>query len=179
MAEDFVDILLETHVQVLISPLHDQDKNEKGELKKEHYHIMLLFDGPKTREQAQEIFDSIKATKCEAVKSVRGQARYLCHLDDPDKAEYDQAEVTELNGADYFALIDLPANRYRAIKEMIRYCNENRMYSFADLTDYAAENNEQWFRCLCDNSAYIVKEYLKSKSWTLDRLSISPEEEEE
>lgn len=179
LRDDFVEILQETHVQVLISPLHNLDKNESGELKKEHYHIMLLFDGPKTIDQAQKIFDSIGATKCIPVNSVRGQARYLCHLDDPDKAPYDQGDVTALNGASYLSLIDLPENKYRAIREMMAFCKENQVFSFADLTDYAAANNEEWFRSLCDNSAYIIKEYLKSRSWTMDKHSITEEEDDE
>lgn len=148
LKEEFVEILQETHVQVLISPLHNLDKNEKGDLKKEHYHIMLLFDGPKTVDQAQKIFDSIGATKCIPVNSVRGTARYLCHLDDPDKQEYDQGDVTCLNRADYYGLIDLPGNKYAAIREMMAFCKENKVLSFADLLDYAAESNETWFRSL-------------------------------
>lgn len=163
--EEFIEKLEETHVQCLISPLHDKDVDANGNTKKEHYHIMLLFDGPKTIDQAQAIFDSIGAIKCKAINSVRGQARYLCHLDDPDKAQYDQGDVTCLNGADFFGLIDLPGNKYQAIREMMAYCNENGIRSFSDLTDYAANYNETWFRSLCDNSAYIMKEYLKSRSW--------------
>lgn len=179
LVDDFVDVLLETHVQILISPLHDKDKDQNGQTKKEHYHIMLLFDGPKTIQQAQEIFDSIKATKCKAVNSVRGQARYLCHLDDLDKAPYDVGSVIELNGADYMGLIELPANKYQSIRDMIAYCKENMVFSFAQLTDYAAANNETWFRSLCDNSAYIMKEYLKSKSWELEHGVIKPPGKEE
>lgn len=174
LVDDFVEVLQETHVQVLISPLHNQDKDQQGEIKKEHYHIMLLFDGPKTIQQAQEIFDQIKATKCKAVNSVRGQARYLCHLDDLDKAPYDVGNVVALNGADYTTLIELPTNKYQSIREMMNYCKENMIFSFADLVDYAASNNETWYRSLCDNSAYIMKEYLKSKSWALENGIKSP-----
>lgn len=179
LAEDWFEQLKETHVQVLISPLHDRDVDANGNPKKEHFHIMLLFDGPKTIDQAQSIYDSIGATRCQAVNSVRGQARYLCHLDDPDKAQYDEGDISALNGADYLALVDLPGNKYAAIREMKEWCCKNQMFSFADLFDFAAENNETWFRCLCDNSAYVIKEYLKSKAWTLSNSHTSFEEEED
>lgn len=169
LADNWQEILQETHVQVLISPLHDKDKTEEGELKKEHFHIMLLFDGVKTMQQAQKIFDDIKATQCIAVNSVRGQARYLCHLDDLDKEPYDTGNVVALNGADYFSLIELPSNKYQVVRDIIYYCTENNITSFAELLEYSSLNNEVWFRSLCDNSAYIVKEYLKSKLWTLER----------
>lgn len=174
---DFVEILQDTHVQTLISPLHDKDIDQNGNIKKEHYHIMIMFDGPKTIEQAQKIFDSIHATKCQPVNSVRGQARYLCHLDDLDKSPYDSGSVTEINGADYFSMIELPSNRYQAIRDMMDFCRSEQIYSFADLCDYASQNNEAWFRSLCDNSAYIIKEYLKSRKWSVDTRVTPPSKE--
>lgn len=177
LAEDFVEILQETHVQTLISPLHDKDIDQQGHPKKEHYHILLMFDSLKTIEQAQKIFDQIGATKCQAVNSIRGQARYLCHLDDSDKAPYDTGSVVALNGADYFSMIELPSNRYKAIRDMMVFCRSEKIYSFADLCDYAAENNEEWFRSLCDNSAYIIKEYLKSRKWSVATRLSHPGEE--
>lgn len=175
LVDDFVEVLQETHVQTLISPLHDKDIDANGKTKKEHYHIMVMFDGPKTLEQAQKLFDSIQATKCQPVNSVRGQARYLCHLDDADKAQYDAGQVSCLNGADYWSLIELPSNKYQSIKEMVRWCLENQTLSFAELFEYSMENNETWFRVLSDNGAYVIKEYLKSKAWT---VSIPPRKED-
>lgn len=168
MDPNWLEILSETHVQCVISPLHNMDTNEDGTLKKEHYHIMIIFDGVKTLEQAQKIFDSIGATKCQAVNSVRGQARYLCHLDDLDKQPYDTGNVICINGADYYSLIELPTNKYQAIREMVQFIDYNKIYSFSDFFDYCSLHNENWFRSLCDNSAFVIKEYLKAKTWTSD-----------
>ena len=165
---NWLEILSDTHVQIVISPLHNKDTNEDGTIKKEHYHILVLFDGPKTIEQAQAIFDSIKATKCQPVNSVRGQSRYLCHLDELNKVVYDTGDVTCLNGADYYSLIELPTNKYQAIRDMVEFINYNKIYSFSDFFEYCSMNNENWFRSLCDNSAFIIKEYLKAKTWTSD-----------
>ena len=46
-------------VAAFISPYHDKDVNPTGEPKKPHYHVMIMFDGVKTKEQAKEIFDNI------------------------------------------------------------------------------------------------------------------------
>ena len=76
--DDWIEKLEELHVAVLISPLHDKDKNPSGESKKPHYHVLLMFEGPKDFEtQIQPIFDSIGAVGRELVNSVRGYARYL------------------------------------------------------------------------------------------------------
>lgn len=165
--ENFIDILVDTHVKTIISPLHDMDSDDDGNLKKAHYHIMLLFDSVKTIEQAQKIFDSIGCTQCIPVNSVQGQARYLCHLDNLDKHSYDVGNVICLNGSDYISLIELPTNHYQIVRDIINFCKENKIVSFSDILEYSSISNESWFRALCDNSAYVIKEYLKSKEWTV------------
>lgn len=52
-----------------------------------------MFDGVKTIEQAKDLFEQIGGVGCEKVNSIRGYARYLCHLDNPEKAQYDQGAV--------------------------------------------------------------------------------------
>lgn len=163
--EGWQDILSEFKVPCFISPLHDLDLNPTGEPKKAHFHVMIMFDGVKTEEQAKEITSSIGGVGLEIVKSIRGYARYLCHLDNPEKAQYLVDDVKSLFGADYTDIIQCPSDRYSIINEILFYVRNSDCDSFADLMDYASENQPTWFRSLCDNSAYIVKEYIKSYSW--------------
>lgn len=167
--ENWKEILEQQFVPAFISPLHNQDKNPTGEPKKEHYHVMIMFEGVKTREQAQEIFTAIGGVGCEIVQSCRGYARYLCHLDNPEKAQYKQEEVTALCGADYPGVIGLVTDKYKAIGEMIDYCKENNVYSYSELLEYCRMNKFEWFRVLCDNGTVVMKEYLKSRSWTISQ----------
>ena len=164
--ENWQEILSEECVPSFISPLHDKDKNPPGEDKKPHYHVLIMFEGVKTAEQAIEIFTKIGGVGCEKVNSIRGYARYLCHLDNPEKAQYNQDDVRCLGGADYFATIGLPTDKYKAIKEMIDFCNENGIISYSDLLEYCSVERFDWFRVLCDNGTVVIKEYLKSKRWT-------------
>ena len=78
------EVLQEQFVPCFISPLHDQDVNPTGEAKKPHYHVLIMFDSVKTVEQARDIFLKIGGVGCEIVNSLRGYARYLCHLDNPE-----------------------------------------------------------------------------------------------
>lgn len=160
------DILSQHFVPAFISPLHDKDLNPTGEPKKPHYHVLIMFDGVKTKEQAQDIFLSIGGVGCEVVQSIRGYARYLCHLDNPEKAQYKQEDVRSLCGADYPGTIGLVTDKYKAIGEMIDYCSEYNIYSYSDLLEYCRMERFDWFRVLCDNGTVVMKEYLKSKSWT-------------
>lgn len=164
--DNWQSILADWFVPSFISPLHSDDVNPTGEAKKPHYHVLLMFDGVKTIEQAREVFDSINGVGCEKVSSIRGYARYLCHLDNPDKAQYDTADVVCLAGADYPATIGLASDKYKAIAEMMHFCSDNGIYSYASLLEYCSFNRYDWFRVLCDNGTVVMKEYLKSKSWT-------------
>lgn len=165
---DWQDILSGFFVPGFISPLHDSDLNPTGELKKAHYHVMIMFDSVKTADQAKEIFESIGGVGCEKINSVRGYARYLCHLDNPEKAQYNQANVCSLCGADYSGIIGLVTDKYKAIGEMIDYCKESNVYSYSDLLEYCRVERFDWFRVLCDNGTLVMKEYLKSRVWTTE-----------
>ena len=52
-------------VQAFVSPLHDSDKKDDGSLKKSHFHVLMMYDGVKTPEQAREIFESFGGVGCE------------------------------------------------------------------------------------------------------------------
>ena len=40
---NWLEILSETHVQCVISPLHNMDTNEDGTLKKEQHHVQIAY----------------------------------------------------------------------------------------------------------------------------------------
>ena len=167
--KNWQEILSEQFVPAFISPLHDKDINPTGEAKKPHWHVMLMFDGVKTTEQATEIFNKIGGVGCEVVQSQRGYARYLCHMDNPEKVQYSPEDVRTLCGADYTGSIGLVTDKYKAIGEMIDFCEENGIVSFSELLKYCRMERFDWFRVLCDNGTVVMKEYLKSKSWTENR----------
>lgn len=164
--ENWQQILEEEFVPAFISPLHNQDTNPTGEPKKPHYHVIIMFDSTKTTDQASAIFSKINGVGCEKINSIRGYARYLCHLDNPEKFQYPQEEVRSMCGADYPATIGLITDKYKAIGEMIDFCELNDIISYSDLLKYCRMERFDWFRVLCDNGTIVMKEYLKSKEWT-------------
>lgn len=161
------EILVDTHIPALISPYHDRDLNADGTPKKPHYHVMIIFDGPRTHEQAEKILTQIGAANGEvkSLNSITGYARYLCHLDNPDKVQYDQSEVIALAGAEYDAYINRSEDRQQALREIQEFIDKYAIYSFAALQRYARLNNKVWFRHLNDTCTYSVKEYLKTAYW--------------
>lgn len=174
--EHWKQILAEQLIPSFISPLHDKDVNPDGEPKKPHWHVILMFDSTKYCEQAIEVFDKIGAVGCEVIKSIRGYARYLCHLDNPDKVQYSPEDVQCLAGADYMSVIGLAIDKYKAIGEMIDFCEDNCIVSYSELLKYCRFERFDWFRVLCDNGTLVMKEYLKSKHWTENGQRVSPEQ---
>lgn len=163
--EHWQEILADFHVAAFISPLHDLDFNPTGEQKKPHYHVMLMFEGKKSSDQVRQLFDQIGGVGLEVVDSLRGYARYLCHLDNPEKALYNPEDVRCFAGADYHGIIGLAIDKYKSIIEMMNWCKDEKCYALSTLLDFAAEERMDWFRVLCDSGTYVVKEYLKSLRW--------------
>lgn len=164
--DNWQEILLEQFVPAFISPFHDKDKNPNGEDKKPHWHVMIMFDGVKTIEQAVSIFQKIGGVGCEIIQSQRGYARYLCHMDNPEKYQYSQDDVRTMCGADYASAIGLATDKYKALGEMQDFCEQYNIISFYLLSKYARTHRTDWYRILCDCGSVYMREYLKSKQWS-------------
>lgn len=151
--ENFLEVITDWHVPAFLSPLHDQDQNPDGEKKKAHYHLLLLFDGMKSLEQVQEFSDQLSRTPVEIVASIRGYARYLCHLDNPEKYQYPVGEVVSFAGESYTSVIMLPTDKYRVVLDIISYAREHHVFEYSDMIFFAIDSGkEDWFRVLCDNT---------------------------
>lgn len=98
---DWIDRLEGQHIKALISPLHNKDIDKEGNPKKEHYHVILIFESLKSKKQAKEITDEIGGVGTIPIHSLGAYSRYLCHMDDPEKAQYAIEDVKEIGGADY------------------------------------------------------------------------------
>lgn len=166
---DFIEIITSWHVPALLSPYHDKDKNPHGENKKPHWHLMIMFDGLKTKEQAQNLFSLVNGVGCEVIESIRGYARYLCHLDNPEKHEYSTEDIIQFAGADYQTLCMLDTDKVKLIAEMQAFCDENDIFSYAELSDYAAIYHYSWYRALQLNCSMPMMFYLKSRQWEADK----------
>ena len=161
---DWEQRLLDYHVPCLYIK-HDRDEH-----KKVHWHIIMYFEGKKSFDQIQNIIDDIGAAngQFQPIHSMRAMARYLCHMDDPEKEQYTPDEVHAI-ALDYNSLIDMPSDKYKTIGEMMDFCEDNAIFSYYELIGYARVHRFDWFKCLCDSSTMVMKEYLKSKQWTYEQ----------
>lgn len=163
--ENWRNIIDNEHIQWVESPLHDKDDNADGEQKKPHWHVLVLFEGKKSYEQVKELTDKFYATIPQKCASAKGLVRYMAHLDNPEKFQYDKGSIIGHGGIDVAEYLK-PTNssRYQLIGEMRKWVNDTGCVEFCDLFDYAAEEHfDDWFPLLCDNSAYIMGEFIKSR----------------
>lgn len=163
--ENWRDILDEQFLEWVESPWHDKDVNADGEPKKKHKHILLMFGGVKSYEQVKEITDKLNAPIPQRCHNAKAMVRYMAHLDNPEKAQYDVSEIVPHGGVDLAELLrPSSSERYTLIKEMIDYVRSSAVTEFQDLMDYAAENRfDDWFPLLCDSCAFVVGQYIKSQ----------------
>lgn len=162
---DWKDIIINEHVPVFISPLHDRDVDPLNQPKKPHYHVMVMYDGKKSHAQVRDFFDRFGGVGLEVVQSIRGYARYLCHLDNPEKAQYSQDDVVCYAGADYVGVIGLAIDKMRALSEMQDFCDEYDVKNFYLLSSYARVHRSDWHRVLCESGTYFMREYLKGRKY--------------
>ena len=137
--EDWRERLEGEHVKAMVSPLHCNDVLPTGELKKEHWHVLWRYEGVKTPAQAQELVDLIGgAGAVEIVADYRGYARYLCHLDSPDKAQYDPEDVQCFGGEDWAEVALSEAERTDAqLDEIEDWIDDSGCVSYVALCRYA------------------------------------------
>ena len=162
--ENWRDLIDETHTPYLVSPLHDRDINATGEPKKPHWHVFAAFEGVKSYEQVIQIAELCKGSIPQRVESARGMARYLAHLDNPEKAQYDPQQIEEHGGLSAASLTGTEQDReLDLIGEIIDYIEDNDITEYRDIVSYARYNNREWFRALAYKCSYIIGQYIKSK----------------
>lgn len=156
------DILRGWCCQAFVSPLHDADKNPDETPKKPHYHVLMMYDGPRSAATMAKAIEELGGVGCQPCNSARGYARYLCHLDNPEKAQYDMAAVEAFGGADYLGVIQLETDRRETISEMCDWCRETGCVSFAALSDYARKERPVWWQALTAHSTMFMFRYVRA-----------------
>lgn len=164
--KDWVEIVEDLKVDGFISPLHDKDVNPDHTPKKPHHHVILLWDGPTTYNNAKTVFETFGGVMDPMpVQSLTGAVRYLIHMDNPEKHSYKKKDVIELGTADFITLSRKSQMSRNAFKEIVAFIQKHNIYSYAQLVDYATLHDDVWLDVLINRNTYAINELLKSRSW--------------
>lgn len=150
-------------VPFCVSPLHDKDVNPTGQIKKPHWHVTISLDGP---QNWYLFFKRTQWLHCAVpvdCGSLAGSIKYMAHLNNPEKYQYDPDMITGYCGFKVEeALQEFSAAEQRQfIKEMIRFCIDQEVSSYSDFLSYAMDyRSGDWFPCLIRNSS-MVKDVIK------------------
>ncbi len=180
LPSDFIEKLkTELQAPMLVSPLHDQDYTAAGDHKKAHHHIIFFFPTDHSEGQLnklmREIFGSsedgkaipgvapIIASKC-IVRNRSLAVRYLAHLDDPDKARYDENEIVGYNGADPTKeLVRSQAETQKIIVAMEEFIEDNAIVELADFAKAIRYTYPEWHIILTTKMTIYFSNFIRSR----------------
>lgn len=169
--KDWAEKLRSAHIETLISPLHDQDIQATGELKKAHYHVLAMFPQPVPESAAVNYF-SLAGVKSppEMVKNLKGYARYLVHLDDHDKHRYAAEDVQALAGASWKSVaLDEGEMSDAILDEIEDWIEKSGCISYAALCKYARAERPDWTPVIRTRTIHLSA-LLKSAFWDAQQV---------
>lgn len=161
---DWVDRLRETGLPVAISPLHDRDVNPTGEPKKPHHHVILVYSGPTTYNAVKTFTASLNQPIPQPLESAKGMYRYFTHKDNPEKAQYDEADIRILNGFSVYDLCDLTRNEINEIKiRVTKMIKDLELHEYSALVDFLVDNEMQTEYDVVSSNTIFFNTYLTSR----------------
>lgn len=130
---NFKQIIADMHIPCALSPLHEPDPGS-DEQYKPHYHLLMRYDSVKSYDQVEDDTQALNGTRPERVNVFRSYYRYLCHLDDPEKPQYDINLIQVFSGFDpKEATKPTDTQIYEMIKDIVKYIAENNITYYIDL----------------------------------------------
>lgn len=176
LPSDWLDKFKEIKCKIVLSPFHDKDFNADGTPKKPHYHIVLMFSSNKSLAQITGLIKSIIgvsttgsifgianiAKNC-IIHDITQAIRYLSHMDNPEKCQYNSADIQCFNGADILAL--LKANRSETLNMQIaieEYIEQNKITDLCLLSKALRYEHIDWYEYLTRQATYYFTNFIRS-----------------
>lgn len=169
--ENWEAILDEQHIEWAHSPLHDRDLDPTGEPKKAHWHVLLQFTNVKSFDQVNEICKTVNAPIPQRCHNTRSLARYFCHLDNPDKAQYSVTDIKCFGGLDFNDLLKPNISKvYETIGEIREWIEKKHIFEFQDIVDeaYKEEHYNEWVPIITSYSTVLWR-YIQSKRYRAEK----------
>ena len=166
--QKFVDSMKGTSLVYMIN--HDRDKNlETGEIIENHTHMLIEYQTPRKISTVANLFE-VESNFIEICKSKKASLRYLTHLDDREKYQYNSDEVIHNNTVSYD---DLIKGQNLSDKEIAKYLMESRgMELLGVVSSSKLRTIQSFINSERSNKAYVMMKRLHEE---MDRQAIALE----
>jgi len=175
--ENWREILQQTGLQCAVSPLHDKDVEVDGVTpKKPHWHVILCYSGPTAYEPVKRVTDSLNAPPPQVLEQIKGYYRYLTHMDNPEKAQYNSADIIHINGFNIRDYAELTKSEVTKLKrDITRFIEENDIREYSDLLVELDKNDwlDMWE--VAANNTIFADAYVRSRRHKLEKIERSEE----
>lgn len=152
---DFRELIDSWHVPALLV-LHDRDQD-----KQQHWHLLLMFSSLKTLKQVHGLTDQLGSRLVQPVYDTRAAARYLRHLDHPEKHQYPLEALEAFSGA---SAEDMAAPAEDQLPEILDFVREQGIVSYSGLVNYCRDCKREWLKPVASRTVFWLG-YLKSAEW--------------
>lgn len=155
-----------------VSPLHDADVLPDGTTKKPHRHVMWSYPSPVTRERAAEDAERwglvVQAhwprpgdREAFRVASWQAAARYLCHLDNPDKHQYSMTNVISIGSASYADDALTQTDEDFVCAQIFEMMDEQHLDSFPRVVRAVRADHPEWMSLVLRTYVRAISEYAR------------------
>lgn len=162
---NIIDLLTDSGYEIFLSPEHNNDLNDDGNIKKNHRHLIFHFSYSVTSDKAREIIESFGFQFGKNINSVQGAFQYFIHLNNPNKTQYNINDIICVN-ASYEQIIDRyfknelnEIDVFKLIKELIDKYNIKTIQQLIDII--LIENDCNFIFKFVMKNCYFVEKYLK------------------
>lgn len=180
LPENYEEIIINTGLPMVFSPLHDKDLNPTGESKKPHYHVICYYENTTTFKNVRDNVTSLlNGTIPVKLESMVGMYRYHLHLDNPEKYQYDDRFRTFYNGFDVNKVDSLTYTEVsKLLKEIQTLISRESIFEYADLLDILLDNEMYQMWDVARNHTLLLNTYITSRRYKTKNEQLKKEESE-
>ena len=165
LPKNYEEIITETGLPMAFSPLHDRDINPTGESKKPHYHVICYYENPTTQKSVKEnVTDKLNGTIPIKLESMTGMYRYHIHLDNPEKAQYNDKDRTFYNGFDTSKVDSLTFFEIdKTLRELQNFIESNDILEYRSLLKILLDSEMFQSWTIARTNTVFLNTYLASR----------------
>lgn len=190
LPSNWIELVSSIHCKWVLSPLHDRDFNADGTPKKSHYHAIFMFGTLKSLKQIDGLFrnlfgktvdehgvEVITSGSIPGVANINSKSiihdrnatmRYLCHMDNPEKAQYCVNDIQAFNGADVMELLKHSQTEVQvSMIAMEEFIEDNNITELCDFTRLIRYTHPDWYLIVSTKSTVYFSNFIRSRRHSL------------